>query len=127
VNDDLLRFEGVIGYAASDSESAAHFFEHTLGLTPAAEEGPLRFYPLNDKLSIAVDISGDADGDPPYMLFSTTRLTEAGEHFLNRGCQIRQVPWAPGAAAFIARSPDGYAVCVVDEASLANGDEASSS
>ncbi|TAK60485.1 MAG: hypothetical protein EPO22_09230 [Dehalococcoidia bacterium] len=126
MNDGLLRFEGVIGYAASDRESAAHFFEHTLGLTAAAEEGPLRFYPLNERLSIAVDISGDADGDPPYMLFSTTRLTEAGEHFLSRGCEIRRVPWAPGADAFIARSPDGYAVCVVDEASLADGEGGSS-
>ena len=122
MSDELLRFEGVIGYAAADAASAAHFFEHTLGLTPAAEEGPLRFYPLTERLSIAVDISGDSDGDPPYMLFSTTRLTEAGEHFLNKGCQIRQLPWAPGAAGFIARSPDGYAVCVVDEASLAEGD-----
>ena len=122
MNDDLLHFEGVIGYAAAGREAAAHFFEHTLGLTAAAEDGPLRFYPLAEGLTVAVDISGDADGDPPYMMFSTTRLTEAGEHFLNRGCQIRQLPWAPGAAGFIARSPDGYAVCVVDEASLA-GDE----
>ncbi len=122
MSDDLLRFEGVIGYAAADSASATHFFEHTLGLTPAAEEGALRFYPLNEQLSIAVDISGDSDGDPPYMLFSTTRLTEAGEHFLNRGCQIRQLPWAPGAAGFMARSLEGHTVCVVDESSLSDGD-----
>lgn len=124
MSDDLLRFEGVIGYAAADAASAAHFFEHTLGLTPAADDGALRFYPLAEGVTLAVDTSGDAAGDPPYMLFSTTRLVEAGEHFLNRGCQLRQLPWAPGAAGFIARSPDGYAVCVVDEASLGSDDAA---
>ena len=121
-----MHFEGVIGYAAADGEAAAHFFEHTLGLVPAAEDGALRFYPLAEGLTVAVDISGDGEGDPPYMMFSTPRLVEAGEHFLQRGCQLRQLPWAPGAAGFIARSPDGYAVCVVDEASLA-GDEPSTS
>ena len=39
MSDDLLHFEGVIGYAAADGAEAAHFFEHTLGLSPAAEDG----------------------------------------------------------------------------------------
>jgi hypothetical protein len=122
VNDDLLRFEGVIGYATADGGEAAHFFEHTLGLTPAAEDGGLRFYPLAEGLTLAVDVTGRSAGEPPYMLFSTSRLVEAGEHFLNRGCQIRELPWAPGAAGFLARAPEGHTVCVVDESSLDGGD-----
>jgi hypothetical protein len=118
VSDELLHFEGVIGYAAADGAEAEHFFEHTLGLAPAAEDGGLRFYPVADGLTLAVDISGDSAGDPPYMMFSTSRLVEAGEHFLNRGCQLRPLPWAPGAAGFLARSPQGHTVCVVDESSL---------
>lgn len=118
----LLRFEGIVGYATADAEEAAHFFEHTLGLDLAAEDGGLRFYPVSEGLTIAVDVTGAGGGQPPYMLFSTTRLVEAGEHFLQRGCQIRELPWAPGAAGFMARSPEGHTVCVVDEASL-DGDE----
>ena len=125
MSDELLHFEGVIGFGAADGAEAAHFFEHTLGLSPAAEDGGLRFYPVADGLTLAVDISGDSAGDPPYMLFSTSRLVEAGENFLNRGCQLRQLPWAPGAAGFLARSPQGHAVCVVDEASL--GDDGAES
>jgi hypothetical protein len=118
VNEGLLRFEGIVGYATADAGEAAHFFEHTLGLALAAEDGGLRFYPVSDGLTVAVDVTGGNAGTPPYMLFSTTRLVEAGEHFLQRGCQIRELPWAPAAAGFMARSPEGHAVCVVDEASL---------
>ncbi len=118
MNEGLLRFEGIVGYATNDADEASHFFEHTLGLALAAEDGGLRFYPLSDALTLAVDVTGAGAGDPPYMLFSTTRLVEAGEHFLQRGCQIRELPWAPTAAGFIARSPEGHTVCVVDEASL---------
>lgn len=120
MNEGLLRFEGIIGYATAGAEEAAHFFEHTLGLDLAAEDGSLRFYRLGETLTLAVDVTG---GDaPPYMLFSTTRLVEAGEHFLQRGCQIRDLPWAPGAAGFMVRSPEGHTVCVVDEASLGDAD-----
>lgn len=87
MNEGLLRFEGIVGYATRDAEEAAHFFEHTLGLELAAEDGGLRFYPLSDALTLAVDATGAGAGEPPYMLFSTTRLVEAGEHFLQRGCQ----------------------------------------
>ncbi len=119
--DDLLRFEGIIGYATADAEEASHFFEHTLGLSMAAEDGSLRFYPLAEGVTLAVDASGGSAGEPPYLLFSSTRLVEAGEHFLNRGCRIRELPWAPGAAGFMARSPGGHTVCVVDESSLGGG------
>jgi catechol 2,3-dioxygenase-like lactoylglutathione lyase family enzyme len=123
VNESLLRFEGIIGYATADIEEAAHFFEHTLGLELAAEDGGLRFYQIADGLTVAVDVTGAGAGQPPYMLFSTTRLVEAGEHFLQRGCQIRELPWAPGAPGFMARSPEGHTVCVVDEASLDNEED----
>ncbi len=113
-----LRFEGIIGYSAGDPEEASHFFEHTLGLTPAAEDSGLRFYELGEGMTLAVDITGASAGEPPYMMFSTADLKAAGEHFLQRGCAIRELPWAPGAAGFIARSPEGHTVCVVDEASL---------
>jgi hypothetical protein len=118
MGDGLLSFEGIIGYAAGGGEEAAHFFEHTLGLSPAAEDGGLRFYPLADGLSLVVDVTGRAAGDPPYLLFSTQRLVEAGEHFLQRGCAVRELPWAPTAPGFMARSPEGYTVCVVDESTL---------
>ncbi|MDP9236589.1 MAG: hypothetical protein M3P30_04170 [Chloroflexota bacterium] len=52
------------------------------------------------------------------MMFSTTNLAAAVEHFLRHGCVIKKLPWAPEAAGFIARSPEGHAVCVVDESSL---------
>ena len=119
MSDELLHFEGVIGYATASAGEAEHFFEHTLGLAPALEDGGMRVYPLAEGVSLAVDISGNSAGEPPYMLFSTTRLVEAGEHFLERGCRIRELPWAPGAAGFLARSPEGHTVCVVDESSLA--------
>lgn len=113
-----LRFEGIVGYSTGDAEEAAHFFEHTLGLQAAAEDAGLRFYELAGGLTLAVDISGASAGDPPYMMFSTSDLVAAGEHFLQRGCVIKELPWAPGAAGFIARSAEGHTVCVVDESSL---------
>lgn len=118
MNEGLLQFEGIIGYATAGSEEAEHVFEHTLGLQPAGEDEGLRFYPVTEGLTIAVDVSGRSSGDAPYMLFSTPRLVEAGEHFLQRGFQIRELPWAPGAAGFLARSPEGHTICVVDAAAL---------
>jgi catechol 2,3-dioxygenase-like lactoylglutathione lyase family enzyme len=113
-----LRFEGIIGYATADAPEAAHFFEHTLGLPLAGDDGGMRFYELPGGLTLAVDVSGASAGDPPYLMFSTADLVRAGDHFLQRGFAIRELPWAPDAGGFIARSPDGHCVCVVDEASL---------
>lgn len=96
---DLLRFEGVIGYSAGDDEEAAHFFEHTLGLELGAEDGGLRFYALSEGVTLTVDISGGMAGQPPYLLFSSPRVVEAAEHFLQRGCQVRELPWAPSGRA----------------------------
>jgi hypothetical protein len=50
-------------------------------------------------------------------MFSTPDLTAAAEHFLQRGCSVRELPWAEG-AGFLARSPDGHVVCVVGEEAL---------
>jgi hypothetical protein len=115
-----LSFEGVVGYATGDADEAAHFFEHTLGLAVAAEDAGLRFYSLGEGVAVAVDITGHSAGDPPYLLFSTGDLEAAAEHFLQRGCQVKSLPWAPDAAGFLARSPEGHTVCVVDERSLAD-------
>lgn len=112
-----LRFEGVIGYSTADAEEAAHFFEHTLGLEPTGTEGALRFYALGEGLTVSVDASGGAAGDAPYLLFSSDDVTAAAEHFLQRGCQVRELGWATG-AGFIARAAEGHTVCVVDRASL---------
>jgi hypothetical protein len=106
-----LMFEGVIGVGAQDGEDAAHFFEHILGLPATGEEGALRFYDAGG-LSIAVDISGAMGGEPPYLVFSTPDLTAAAEHFLERGCSVKELPWAPG-DGFLARSAEGHTVCVV--------------
>jgi predicted enzyme related to lactoylglutathione lyase len=106
-----LQFEGVIGYGAADADEAAHFFEHILGLTTAGDEGALRFYDAGG-LSAAVDVSGALAGEPPYMVFSAPDLTAAAEHVLERGCSVRELPWAPG-GGFLARSPDGHVLCVV--------------
>ena len=106
-----LHFEGVIGYGAADAEEAGHFFEHILGLPLSGEEGVLRFYDAGG-VSIAVDVSGALAGEPPYMVFSFPDLTAAAEHFLDRGCSVRELPWAPG-DGFLARSPDGHVVCIV--------------
>ena len=112
-----LRFEGVIGYSTADAEEAAHFFEHTLGLEPAGAEGALRFYALGEGLTVSVAVSGGAAGEAPYLLFSADDVTAAAEHFLQRGCQVRELTWA-SEAGFIARAPEGHTVCVVDRASL---------
>jgi predicted enzyme related to lactoylglutathione lyase len=106
-----LMFEGVIVVGAQDAEDAAHFFEHILGLATTGEEGTLRFYDA-DRLSIAVDVSGAMSGEPPYLVFSAPDLTAAAEHFLERGCSVKELPWAPG-GGFLARSAEGHTVCVV--------------
>jgi predicted enzyme related to lactoylglutathione lyase len=107
-----LNFEGVFGYGVTEPEEAAHFFEHTLGLAPAGEEGGLRFYGLGSGLAVAVDVSGASAGEPPYLLFSAPDITAAAEHFLQRGCAVRELPWATG-SGFLARSPEGHTVCVI--------------
>jgi len=106
-----LTFEGVIGYGAQDAGDASHFFEHVLGLASTGEEGPLRFYDAGG-LNIAVDVSGALAGEPPYLVFSAPDVTKAAEHFLERGCSVRELPWAPG-GGFLARSQEGHTVCVV--------------
>jgi len=116
-----LTFEGVVGFGAQDAEDAAHFFEHTLGLPLGAEDGAMRFYQLSDDLSLMVDASGALAGEPPYLVFSTPDLTAAAEHFLQRGCAVRELPWATG-AGFLARAPEGHTVCVVDEAVIGDGE-----
>ena len=113
-----LTFEGVIGYGVSEPEEAEHFFEHTLGLTLSAEDGSMRFYVLADGMTLAVEVSGQMAGEPPYMLFSAADLEVAAEHFLQRGCNVRELPWAVG-SGFLARAPEGHTVCVVDERALA--------
>jgi hypothetical protein len=112
----LLTFEGVLGYGVTEPEEAVHFFEHTLGLTLAAADGPLRMYELG-ALTLAVDVTGAGAGTPPYLLFSTRDLTAAAEHFLDRGCNVAELSWASG-SGFIARSPEGHTVCVVDDAAM---------
>jgi hypothetical protein len=116
-----LTFEGVIGYNASEPEEAVHFFEHTLGLPLAAADGPLRMYQLGEALTIAVDVTGASAGEPPYLLFSTRDLTTAAEHFLERGCHVKELPWATG-SGFLARTPEGHTVCVVDDEAMGGGD-----
>ena len=117
---NLLRFEGVIGYSAGDEEEAAHFFEHTLGLELGAQEGSLRFYALGEGMTLTVDVSGGMAGQPPYLLFSTANVVDGAEHFLQRGCQVRELPWAPDGAGFLARSPEGHTVAVIDAAALSD-------
>jgi catechol 2,3-dioxygenase-like lactoylglutathione lyase family enzyme len=116
-----LNFEGVVGYGAADAEEAAHFFEHALGLRLDAQEGHLRFYGLSDGLALAVDVSGALAGEAPYLLFSTDDVTAAAEHFLQRGCAVRELPWAPG-QGFLARTPEGHGVAVIDEAAMRGPD-----
>ncbi len=118
VRQGLLVFEGVIGFGARDIEEAAHFFEHTLGLAPGADEGGLRFYHLSDALAVAVDVTGAYASQPPYLLFSTSNLAEARDHFVQRGCQIRELDWGAAGGGFLARAPEGHTVCVLDEAAL---------
>ena len=122
--DPLFTFQGVIAYSAGDEEEASHFFEHTLGLELGAQEGGLRFYALAGSMTLTVDVSGAAAGEPPYMLFSTTNVVEAAEHFLQRGCHVRELSWAPGGAGFLARSPEGHTVAIIDATALGDGDDA---
>ena len=114
VSEGLLQFEGVIAYGTQDAEEAVHFFEHTLGLAPAAQ-GDVRFYPLSDDLALAVDTGGGYAGLPPYLLFSTPDLDGAREHFTRRGCDIAEMGDADGdgIAGFFARAPEGHTVCIV--------------
>jgi hypothetical protein len=121
----MFTFEGVIGYSAGDDEEASHFFEHTLGLELGAQDGSLRFYALADGVTLTVDVSGGMAGQPPYLLFSAANVVEAAEHFLQRGCQVRELSWAPGGAGFLARSPDGHTVAVIDAAALAGDNDGS--
>ena len=116
--DPVLTFEGVIGFGTQDGDEAAHFFEHTLGLELAGNEGGLRFYRLSGEVVIAVDASGGYTGQPPYLLFSSRDVPAASEHFVRRGCAVRELPWAAEGTGFMARSPEGHTVCVVDAASL---------
>ena len=118
-----LTFEGLVGYSVSEPEEAAHFFEHTLGLQLGAEDGILRFYELAHGMTLAVDTSGGSAGEPPYLLFSAPDVAAAADYFLGRGCQVKELAWAVG-AGFIARSPEGHSVAVIDAAALAaDGDE----
>ena len=114
MDEPRLTFEGVVGYGVSEPEEATHFFEHTLGLEPAGEEGMLRFYTLGGGMAVAVDLSGAMAGQPPYLLFSCDNVTSAAEHFLQRGCVVGELPWAAG-GGFIARSPEGHTVCVIED------------
>lgn len=116
--DGLLRFEGVVGFGTGDAAEAAHFFEHTLGLTLASEEGGLRLYELSPELTVAVDASGAYAGQPPYLLFSAEDLAGASEHFVARGCQVREMDWGDPGVGFLARAPEGHTVCVVARSAL---------
>jgi hypothetical protein len=117
-----ITFEGVLGYSVGEPDEAIHYFEHILGLNLGAAEANFRFYPLGDGFTLAVDVSGSLAGEPPYLLFSTPDLTAAAEHFLQRGCAVRELPWATG-AGFIARAPEGHMVCIIDEAAMSGEDE----
>jgi len=114
-----LSFEGVIAFPAADPGEAVHFFEHTLGLAPAGEDGALRFYQLAEGIALALDASGES-GDAPYLVFSVEDVTAAAEYFLQEGCQVRELPWATG-SGFLARSAEGRTVCVVDVRALEDG------
>ena len=116
----MLTFEGVVGYSVSEPEEASHFFEHTLGLELGAEEGSLRFYALGEGLTLTADTSGANAGEAPYLLFSTDDVVKAAEHFLERGCQVKQLGWVPEGAGFLARSPEGHAVAVIATTLLAD-------
>jgi hypothetical protein len=109
-----LTFVGVIGYSVAEAEEAAHIFEHTLGLQLAGEEGTLRFYSLGEGQAVAVDLSGAAAGEAPYLVFSVADIDGAAEHFLQRGFSVRELPWATG-AGFLARSSEGHTFAVIRE------------
>ena len=95
------------------------FATKSLGLELAGDEGGLRFYRLAADVTIAVDASGGYAGQPPYLLFGADDVAAAAEHFVARGCVVRELPWGAEGTGFLARSPEGHTVCVVDAASLA--------
>ncbi len=107
-----LRFESIIAYSTAGGEEAAHFFEHALGLALGAEDAGVRFYQLGEGTTLMVDATGRESGAPPYLLFSTDDVVEAAEHFLERGCAVRDLPWAQG-AGFLASTPEGHTVAVI--------------
>jgi predicted enzyme related to lactoylglutathione lyase len=119
-----LQFESIIAYSTGDAEEAAHFFEHAVGLTLRGEDGGVRFYQLDEDTTLMVDTTGRSPGAPPYLLFSADDLVEAAEHFLERGCAVRDVPWAQG-AGFLASTPEGHTVAVISAAALEAAGEAS--
>jgi catechol 2,3-dioxygenase-like lactoylglutathione lyase family enzyme len=119
----VLTFEGVIGYAVSEPEEADHFFEHTLGLQLGAQDGALRFYAIGEGLTLTVDVSGADTAASPYLLFSTEDVPAAADHFVERGCQVRPLSWAPEGRAFIARAPEGHIVAVIHAELLRDDDE----
>ena len=114
VDSPKLTFIGVVAYGVADAEEAAHVFEHTLGLEPAAEEGALRFYGLGGGIAVAADTSGGASGEPPYLVFETMDVNAAAEHFMQRGFAVRELPWAAG-SGFLARSAEGHTFAVIGE------------
>lgn len=118
-----LRFESIVAYSTGDGEEAAHFFEHGLGLSLGAEDAGVRFYQLGEGTTLMVDATGREAGAPPYLLFSTDNVVEAAEHLLERGCAVRELPWAPG-SGFLASSPEGHTVAVIAAEALegAGGD-----
>ena len=116
----MLTFEGVIGYSVSEPEEASHFFEHTLGLELGAQDGTLRFYALGAGMTLTVDVSGADTGASPYLLFSAADIHAAADHFVERGCQIRPLSWAPEGAGFLARAPEGHTVAVIDIALMSD-------
>jgi hypothetical protein len=115
-----LTFVGVIGYSVAEAEEASHVFEHTLGLEPSGEEGSLRFYDLGAGNAVAVDISGASAGEPPYLVFAAKDLTAAAEQFMQRGFNVKELPWASG-SGFLARSPEGHSFAVIQEEQDQNG------
>lgn len=116
-----LRFESIIAYSTGGAEEAAHFFEHALGLSLGAEDDGVRFYQLGEGTTLMVDATGGESGAPPYLLFSTDNVVEAAEHFLERGCAVRQLPWAQG-AGFLASTPEGHTVAVIAAEALETGE-----
>jgi len=112
-----LRFQGVIGYSTGDAEEAAHFFEHTLALELKGEEAGIRFYQLDETVTLAVDATGRSAGERPYLLFSAPDVHAAADYFVERGCIVRELPWAQG-AGFLASTPEGHTVAVVDETAM---------
>jgi hypothetical protein len=109
-----LQSEGVIVYTVADREEAYHLFEHTLGLTRTGEDGEIVFFDAAGT-TVAVHVSGEESGAAPYLVFSSGDLVASAEHFLHRGFQVRPLPWAPEGGGFLARSPEGHGVAVVDE------------